>query len=134
MITDYYLVKKKKLDIHAMYQDGPQGVYWYTKGVNFRAWAAFFVAVAPLMPGFAKNINPGLDIGGGWKPFTFAWLYGITTASLVYYGINWVWPQTSSLVEEAVLPPQRGEVEVIEGMSSHGTEGDSAAEKEKESV
>lgn len=134
MVTDYYIIKKKKLDIHAMYKDGPNGIYWYSKGVNFRAWAAFCIAVGPAMPGFAKSIEPGLDVGGGWKPYTFAWIYGFTTACLVYYGINRVWPQSVSLVEEAVLPPQRGEVEVIDGQSNDSKEGIMAGEKEKESV
>lgn len=133
MITDYYIIKKKKLDIHAMYHDGPAGIYWYTKGVNFRAWAAFCVGVGPSMPGFAKSIEPGLEIGGAWRPFTFAWLYGIAASSAAYYAVNWAWPQTNSLVEEAVLPPQRGEVEVIDGLSSEDAEGVLAGEK-KESV
>ena len=57
--------------------------------------------------------------------YSFAWIYGFVTSSLVYYVINkWISPQNESLVEEAVYPPQKGEVtspspiegEVVEDM------------------
>ncbi|KAJ2895360.1 hypothetical protein MKZ38_006631 [Zalerion maritima] len=111
MVTDYYIVKQKKLNIHAMYQDGPEGIYWYSKGFNIRAFIAFFVGVGPLLPGFAKSIENSLDVGGAWKIYAFAWLYGFTTTSLVYWVIcKWIWPQTVSIIADAVLPPQKGEV------------------------
>lgn len=116
MTTDYYIIKKGKLNIHAMYQDGPEGIYWYTGGFNIRAFIAFGIAVAPLMPGFAKSINNDLDVGGAWQIYAFAWLYGFTTSALSYYVIcTWIWPQTVSLVEEATLPPQKGEVSEVDG-------------------
>ncbi|PKS13150.1 hypothetical protein jhhlp_000492 [Lomentospora prolificans] len=138
MVVDYYIIKQKKLNIHAMYQDGPEGIYWYSYGFNFRAWIAFFVGVAPLMPGFAKSIDPSIEVGGAWKIYSFAWLYGFTTTSLVYFAINkWIWPQTVSLVEEAVYPPQKGErasdIE-IEGESLDGKSGARMGETEKEIV
>jgi nucleobase:cation symporter-1, NCS1 family len=43
------------------------GIYWYTGGFNIRAFAAFLIAVAPLMPGFAKSIQNDLDVAGAWK-------------------------------------------------------------------
>jgi nucleobase:cation symporter-1, NCS1 family len=137
MVTDYYIIKKQKLNVHACYQDGPEGIYWYTGGVNIRAWAAFGIAVAPLMPGFAKSIQPSLDVGGAWKIYTFAWIFGFTIASLIYYVINmWIWPQTVSLLDEAVLPPQKGErtSEEIEGVSVDAKTGSIVGEKEKEVV
>jgi NCS1 nucleoside transporter family len=136
MVTDYYIIKKQKLNVHAMYQDGPDGIYWYTGGFNIRAWVAFGIAIAPLMPGFAKSIQNDLDVGGAWKIYTFAWIYGFTMASLVYFIINkWIWPQTVSLIDEAVLPPQKGERASdadIEGVSIDGKADGLVTEKEKE--
>jgi NCS1 family nucleobase:cation symporter-1 len=74
MVTDYYIIKQKKLNLHEMYRD--HGIYWYTGGFNLRAFAAFFTAVAPLMPGFAKSIAPTLNVGGAWKIYSFAWIFG----------------------------------------------------------
>ena len=127
MVADYYIIKKRKLNIHAMYQDGPEGIYWYTGGFNLRAFIAFGVAVAPLMPGFAKSIDPTLEVGEAWKIYAFAWLFGFAVSFTTYIGINWyVWPQTVSLVDEAVLPPQKGEV-----LSGGEVEGESIEGKDE---
>lgn len=140
MVTDYYVIKRRRLDVHALYQDGPEGIYWYTGGVNLRAFVAFGVAVAPLLPGFAKSIDPDMDVGGAWKIYAFAWLFGFAVASTTYLGINWyVWPQTVSLVEEAVLPPQKGEVLGGEGgeaesVTVEGKDGSSKVVSEKEEL
>lgn len=65
MVSDFYLIKKQKLDIHELYKD--RGIYWYDYGVNWRAFLAFIIGFAPLMPGFAKSIKPSLKVGGAWK-------------------------------------------------------------------
>lgn len=65
MVCDYYIIKKQKLDIHELYKD--HGIYWYSHGWNWRAFLAFLIAFAPLLPGFAKSIQPTLEIGGAWK-------------------------------------------------------------------
>ena len=65
MVSDYYLIKKRILNIHELYKD--RGIYHYSHGVNWRAWAAFFVGFVPLIPGFAKSIDNGLAVGGAWK-------------------------------------------------------------------
>ncbi len=65
MVSDYYLIKQRKLDINELYKD--RGIYWYDHGFNWRAFAAFIIGFGPLMPGFAKSIHPPLDVGGAWK-------------------------------------------------------------------
>ena len=65
MVSDFYLIKKRKLNIHELYKD--HGIYHYSHGVNWRAYAAFCLGFGPLTPGFAKSINNKLDVGGAWK-------------------------------------------------------------------
>ena len=43
MCSDYYLVRKGKLDIKAMYD--PYGLYRYIGGWNWRAYVAFLCVV-----------------------------------------------------------------------------------------
>jgi len=125
MVCDYYIIKKRKLNLHEMYTD--HGIYWYTGGYNLRAFVAFFAAVAPLMPGFAKSIANGLNVGGAWKIYTFAWIFGFVISSTTYYAINYFYPQTVSLVEEAVYPLQLGET-----MSPPIVDGDSVSDDLKD--
>lgn len=74
MIVDYYLLRRQRLDVQALYSDAPDGAYHYTKGWNTRALVAFAVAGAfsvatvwvpalSVLSGFAWVI--GAVIGGG---------------------------------------------------------------------
>jgi len=110
MVCDYYLIKKQKLNIHELYRD--HGIYWYDAGFNWRAFAAFAGGFAPLLPGFSKSIQNNLDVGGAWEIYTFAWIFGFFSAMLLYYIIcTYISPPTSAMVDEAVYPPQRGDIE-----------------------
>ncbi|KAL5118035.1 hypothetical protein ACEQ8H_004021 [Pleosporales sp. CAS-2024a] len=115
MICDYYIIKKSKLDVDQMYTN--RGIYWYTGGWNWRAHASFVIGFAPLLPGFAKSIDHTLNVGGAWKLYAFAWLYGFFTSMLAHYIIcTYVSVPTESLVEFAVYPPQLDdETSIIEG-------------------
>lgn len=84
MCAQYYLILNKKLNIHELYNG--HGIYRYNRvGINWRAYASFFIAVAPLLPGFSKSINNSLDVGGCWKIYTFSCLYGFVVSGLTYY-------------------------------------------------
>ena len=44
--------------------------------------------------------------------YTFAWIFGFFTSMLIYYVIcTYVSPPTKSMIEEAVYPPQKGDLE-----------------------
>jgi len=132
MVCDYYLIKKRKLNVHEMYKG--HGIYWYDYGINWRAYVSFVIGFAPLLPGFAKSINNSLDVGGAWKIYTFAWIFGFTISMLVHYVIcTYISPPTSAMVEEAVYPPKAGEAspETIEGEDASDSK-DYVATSEKE--
>ena len=131
MVCDYYLVKKSKLDVDQLYID--HGIYWYNGGWNWRAHVSFVVGFAPLLPGFAKSIKPTLDIGGAWKIYTFAWIFGFFLSLITHYVIcTWISVPTSSLLECAVYPPQKGEITmpVLEGEEASAKESYMAREKD----
>ncbi|KAH0544216.1 hypothetical protein FGG08_001661 [Glutinoglossum americanum] len=109
MVSDYYLIKKQKLNVHELYKD--HGIYWYDYGFNWRAFTSFFLGFIPVLPGFAKSIKNDLAISGAWKIYTFAWFFGFTVALLSYYVIcKYISPPTSAMVDVAVYPPQKGDI------------------------
>ncbi|KAL6399909.1 hypothetical protein AUP68_17319 [Ilyonectria robusta] len=129
MVCDYYIIKKRKLNIHELYRSN--GIYWYDGGVNWRAYAAFITGFAPLLPGFAKSIKHELNVGGAWKIYTFAWIFGFTLSTLVYYVIcTYVSPPTGAMVDEAVYPRQKGDIESVVDEVSDSKGSFSAKEKE----
>ncbi|ORY17819.1 permease for cytosine/purines, uracil, thiamine, allantoin-domain-containing protein [Clohesyomyces aquaticus] len=133
MVCDYYIIKKRKLDVDQLYTD--RGIYWYEHGVNWRAYASFIIGFAPLMPGFAKSIQNTLNVGGAWKIYTFAWIFGFTLSMLTHYVIcTYISIPKESIIAEAVYPPHVGDPEppVVEGeeTDSNSKEGYVANEKE----
>ncbi|KAL8976901.1 MAG: hypothetical protein Q9205_007190, partial [Flavoplaca limonia] len=86
ILTDYYLVRHESgYDVSQLYT--PKGLYWYRQGVNWRAVAAFFGGMLPLLPGLIHQINP--EVGGitrGYVNFSsLAWLDSTILACISYY-------------------------------------------------
>lgn len=126
MVCDYYIIKKKKLDVDELYRD--RGIYWYDAGFNWRAFVSFLIGFAPLIPGFAKSIKPTLNVGGAWKIYTFAWIFGFFVSMLAHYIINtYISPSHETVLEVAVYPPH---VEDLDSQVS--IEGESEKEDTKE--
>ncbi|KIW77923.1 hypothetical protein Z517_07756 [Fonsecaea pedrosoi CBS 271.37] len=128
MCSHYYLIVNKKLNIHEMYNG--HGIYRYSKvGINWRAYASFFTAVAPLLPGFCKSIDANLDVGGAWKIYTFSCIYGFTVSGLVYYLIcTYVSGVGVAKIDEAVYPPSKSQATDVE-VGVAPSEEDSIEEK-----
>lgn len=55
MIADYYIVRKKELDVAGLYD--PEGPYRFTRGFHLPALAALLLAVLPNLPGFLAVVN-----------------------------------------------------------------------------
>ena len=78
LLSDFFLVRKgRDFHIYSLYK--PSGIYWFTAGVNPRAIAAFFIGVAPLLPGLVNGVNPQIRgiSQGVLNLYTFSWLDGI---------------------------------------------------------
>ena len=52
MIVDYWIVRRRQLDLAELYK--MDGKYSYSGGWNWRAIAAVFIGVVPVIPGFLK--------------------------------------------------------------------------------
>jgi NCS1 family nucleobase:cation symporter-1 len=90
MITDYYIIKKEKLDVNALFKDG-KGKYWYNDGFNYKgmlAWAiSGYVAIGSvwpnILPGGLGNFFANLGGGGG-----YAWIIGAALGAIVHLAIS----------------------------------------------
>ncbi|KAF2687403.1 hypothetical protein K458DRAFT_333812 [Lentithecium fluviatile CBS 122367] len=135
MVCDYYIIKKRKLNIDELYTS--HGIYWYNGGWNWRAYVSFVIGFAPLLPGFAKSIEPTLNVGGAWKIYSFAWIFGFHLSMLSHYVIcTYISPPTASIIEEAVYPPKAGDVSpaIIEGEDGETKTAFVANEKEASDI
>jgi len=76
IMVDYWLIRKGRINVPQLYSEAADGAYYYSRGVNFRAVAAFIPAaliaiVLALVPGF-HSVSP------------FSWLIGAGIAGMLY--------------------------------------------------
>ncbi|MBK1881439.1 NCS1 family nucleobase:cation symporter-1 [Luteolibacter pohnpeiensis] len=85
MIADYFVFRKKHLEVDALYQ--LNGIYRFTRGYSLAGMAAFISAVLPNLPGFLAEvrwINPDHVPEFFKLIYPQAWFTGFTIAMLAY--------------------------------------------------
>jgi NCS1 family nucleobase:cation symporter-1 len=93
MIADYFVWRRKNLDIRALYL--PTGRYSYRRGFSGVAIAALIAGALPSLPGFLATIK-AID-GAQIPPFLlglyhYAWFVGFAVAFLLYLALRRVLP------------------------------------------
>ena len=91
MITDYYIIKKEKLNVDDLFSDRPGGKYHYNGGFNQKGMIAWilsgYVAVGSvwpnILPGALGDFFSGLGGGGG-----YAWMIGAALGAIVHLAIS----------------------------------------------
>ncbi|ANB14724.1 Dal4p [Sugiyamaella lignohabitans] len=119
LATDFWLVKRKCIDVAALYD--PDGIYKYWHGMNWRALVSFLIGLGPNLPGLAKAVSPGLNISGGiLHVYDINYFYGFYTTALVYFLLSYFWP-----AKETVIPAPMLADGIIYGVDpSHDSEED----------
>ncbi|GAB3102809.1 NCS1 family nucleobase:cation symporter-1 [Aestuariicella hydrocarbonica] len=83
LIADYFIVRKCRLQLQALYQRG--GAYEYSHGWNLKALLAFAVAVLPNVPGFLVaggviDSAPAMFV----ELYNYAWFVGALLGGFLY--------------------------------------------------
>ena len=91
MIVDYYIIKKERLDVNALFSDKKSGKYYYNDGFNQKGMLAWvisgYIAIGSVWP----NILPGglgdffANLGGGGG---YAWIIGAALGAIVHLAIS----------------------------------------------
>jgi NCS1 family nucleobase:cation symporter-1 len=91
MMVDYYIIKKEKLDVDALFDDSSKGQYHYNGGFNYKGMLAWilsgYIAVGTVWPNI---LILGLDdffanLGGGGG---YAWIIGASLGAVVHLVIS----------------------------------------------
>ena len=80
MALDYFVVKRGRIDVKQMYD--PNGIYRYSKGVNWRPFVAVLISLAPTLPGLIKVLSPKVDIGNFSYTYALSNIVGVAGRSL----------------------------------------------------
>ncbi|KAL2827359.1 NCS1 nucleoside transporter [Aspergillus cavernicola] len=92
MLADYWILRKRKIYLQQLYE--PHGLYWFTRGWNFRAIAAFFLSLVPNLPGLVVSVNPNTkNVPRGFENlYCMSWLVGLIMAGALYLGLSFTFP------------------------------------------
>ena len=91
MITDYYIIKKQKIDVDDLFSDSKSGKYHYNDGFNGKGMIAWvlsgYIAVGTVWPNILVF---GLDdffanLGGGGG---YAWMIGAALGAVIHLAIS----------------------------------------------
>ena len=86
MITDYFFVRKCRLETAELYRE--QGAYSYKKGWNMNAVIALCLGIAPTTPGFLNAIGVTGDLPSFFTSlYHYAWFVGALLAGIIYYSL-----------------------------------------------
>lgn len=89
LIADYYIVRKQRLNVEALYR--AKSEYWYRKGWNLNAVAALILGILPNLPGFLAEIK-FLDRDGAFASviglYHYAWFIGFFVSGGVYVALT----------------------------------------------
>jgi nucleobase:cation symporter-1, NCS1 family len=93
MIADYFVYRRRRLDVPALYT--PHGAHYYTNGFSVVALIALLVAVLPSLPGFFAAVK--FVEAASVAPFflgiyNYAWFVGFAVAFVVYLVLRKIAP------------------------------------------
>lgn len=102
LACDYWLVKKRHLDVPSLYRRYARYRYWY--GLNWRAAVAFVISVTPNVPGLARAVNSSISLPSGIiHVYNMNYLYGLISAAVIYFTLSHFFPASDTLLEASIL-------------------------------
>lgn len=92
MVSQYYMIQKRYFKISDVYIGDKRSIYWYTYGVNWRAFVAFFSGVAPCITGFVGAVSPHTVSKAASRLYDINYVLGFTIAFLINWALHVVFP------------------------------------------
>ncbi|KAF5374308.1 hypothetical protein D9758_004634 [Tetrapyrgos nigripes] len=92
MVTDYVVIRRRKLRLSHLYNPSRDSIYWYTSGINLRVVIAWINGVWPLMPGFIAAVRGETTSEGWMHTYDLAWLFGFFVSGATYVILCNIWP------------------------------------------
>ena len=118
ILSDYFILKRK-FGINLTQLFRPYGLYWYNYGINWRAFVAFFVAIAPMLPGMVNAISPGsVSNQGILNLYALNYPIVVVVGAIVYVGLSLIFKVPQNTTDE-----DEGKAYLIEGIEPKSLEG-----------
>lgn len=139
LLADAYLIRRGRLDVPSLYnadKDSPHNHACYTFGVNWRAFAAYFCAVAINLPGFANAVATISIPEGLVRVYELSFFTGGLAAAIVYVVCCLVSPVADGvpLTQRGFYAPKKGEEVDWDGRPFEGANAVGARESSPANV
>ncbi|KAL6245852.1 hypothetical protein RBB50_007005 [Rhinocladiella similis] len=94
MLADYHVIRRQKLKLNDLYTGDASSIYWFNKGVNWRAIVAFLSGVWPLLPGLVGTVDNITDSSyTGWiRLYNLTFIVGLAMSFAVFWVLNYFFP------------------------------------------
>jgi len=89
LIVDYFVLRRGELDLAGLYKR--EGPYWYEDGFNPWAYVAFFLGIAPCVPGFLGIVNIAHFAPIWTQIYNYAWFISFGVSGLCYAVFMTLW-------------------------------------------
>ncbi|KAK9776186.1 putative NCS1 nucleoside transporter family protein [Seiridium cardinale] len=104
MAASYLVVSRQKIKTEDLFHPNSENVYWYSYGVNWRAFAAWIIGVVPILPGFINAVNLSILVPDSVVELYYLnYIYGFLVGGLVFTVLHRVFPagKLDTFVREA---------------------------------
>ncbi|UNI17024.1 uracil permease [Purpureocillium takamizusanense] len=91
MATDYYIVRKGYLEVRGLYDARKSGPYYYTMGVTWRAYPAYFSGILVTIVGFAGAVGQPVPVGAIYL-YNVNFFCGFIVSSIIYWALCTISP------------------------------------------
>ncbi|RDW75665.1 hypothetical protein BP5796_06486 [Coleophoma crateriformis] len=83
--ADFWIVRRLKWRVPDLYIGNKSSIYWYTCGLNWRAFLAWVLVVWVSFPGFLWAVGGAPNVALAWQRiFQVTWFVGFLGGSLIY--------------------------------------------------
>ncbi len=88
MVLDFWVVRKKRYLLEELYKPGPEGLYWYSNGINWVGLGSFILGIIGeyVISAIQGNLQTyyGIPVPG----IELAWYYGFIIAGIAYLALT----------------------------------------------
>ncbi|KZV84223.1 hypothetical protein EXIGLDRAFT_624601 [Exidia glandulosa HHB12029] len=99
MLAQYYVISRGLVKVRDLYTVDRDGLYYYTAGINWRAYAAYLCGIAINIVGFAGAVGTQVPIAAQ-RIYQLSFFTGLGVSFIVYVFLNKIAPTRQATVEE----------------------------------
>lgn len=92
MIVDYFILRRGNITVRQLFTRSGEGIYYYTRGFNLRAYAAFVIGFLLPLPGFIESFGTVSASAAAAHLYSLGWELSFAVGGFAYLVMGLIWP------------------------------------------